>query len=68
MSESGLEPRHTMLLIVDMQNDFCSKGGTLYSKKSENIIHNIEELQESFRDVGAHVAYTQDWHEADDSE
>ncbi|MHC1602360.1 MAG: cysteine hydrolase family protein [Methermicoccaceae archaeon] len=57
-----------MLLIVDMQNDFCSKGGTLYSKKSENIIHNIEELQESFRDVGAHVAYTQDWHEADDSE
>ena len=68
MSGLRLEPSHTMLLIVDMQNDFCTKGGALYSESSESIIATVKGLQKLFRDAGAPVAYTQDWHEADDVE
>lgn len=68
MSGLRLEPSHTMLLIVDMQNDFCTKGGALYSESSESIIASVKGLQKLFRDAGAPVAYTQDWHEADDAE
>jgi len=46
-----------VLLIVDLQNDFCP-GGTLAVDGGEEIIQVINELGELFQ----HVALTQDWH------
>ena len=46
-----------MLIIVDVQNDFCP-GGSLAVKDGDKIIDNINSIQEKFN----HVVLTQDWH------
>ena len=51
----GLES--DILLIIDVQNDFCP-GGSLGVKDGDKIIKNINIIQESFNNV----ALTQDWH------
>jgi nicotinamidase/pyrazinamidase len=47
----------SMLLIVDVQNDFCP-GGALAAPEADKIIPEVNRLARSF----AHVALTQDWH------
>ena len=48
-----------VLLIVDVQNDFCP-GGSLAVREGQNIISRINQLSESlFFDM---VVATQDWH------
>ena len=49
-----------MLIIVDVQNDFCP-GGSLAVKEGNTIIGKINELQKKF----GYVFYTQDWHPID---
>jgi len=51
----GLET--DILLIIDVQNDFCP-GGSLAVKEGNNIIKNINSIQEKFKNV----VLTQDWH------
>ena len=51
-----------MLIIVDVQNDFCP-GGSLAVKDGDKIIDNINSIQEKFN----HVVLTQDWHPEDHS-
>ena len=51
-----------MLIIVDVQNDFCP-GGSLAVKDGDKIINNINTIQESFN----HIVLTQDWHPEDHS-
>jgi len=46
-----------ILLIIDVQNDFCP-GGSLGVKDGDKIIKNINLIQESF----SNIALTQDWH------
>jgi len=62
-----LEPSSVMLLIVDMQNDFCKPRGSLYSEQSQSIIPSIERLLSKARESGVVVAFSQDWHEPDDT-
>ncbi len=45
------------LLIVDLQNDFCS-GGSLVVKEGDQIVEPINHLMKSFSVIGT----TQDWH------
>tara|TARA_B100002051_G_scaffold73644_1_gene70283 strand:- start:461 stop:1063 length:603 start_codon:yes stop_codon:yes gene_type:complete len=45
------------LIIIDMQNDFCS-GGALAVKDGEKIIEPINSAQEEFETI----ILTQDWH------
>ncbi|MFP6779956.1 MAG: bifunctional nicotinamidase/pyrazinamidase [Alphaproteobacteria bacterium] len=52
---AGLES--DILLIIDVQNDFCP-GGSLGVKDGDKIIKNINLIQENF----INVALTQDWH------
>lgn len=47
------------LLIIDVQNDFCS-GGSLAVPDAEAILPVINSLSEKFE----HVVLTQDWHPA----
>ena len=49
-----------MLVIVDVQNDFCP-GGSLAVKDGDTIIKSINNIQKHFR----HIVLTQDWHPKD---
>jgi nicotinamidase/pyrazinamidase len=49
-----------VLLIVDVQNDFCP-GGTLAVPLGDEIVPLVNRLARRFR----HVALTQDWHPKD---
>src|SRR5215470_8933383 len=49
-----------VLLVVDVQNDFCP-GGALAVPDGDRVVGAINALGRRF----AHVALTQDWHPAD---
>ena len=36
--------KHNILVIIDAQNDFCHKDGSLTSKEAQNAVLNIEQL------------------------
>jgi nicotinamidase/pyrazinamidase len=48
---------HDVLLVVDLQNDFCP-GGNLAVSKGDEVIPVVNDLARKF----AHVVLTQDWH------
>jgi nicotinamidase/pyrazinamidase len=52
----------TALIVVDVQNDFADRNGSLYVAGGENVIPLINEEAERARAAGATVVYTQDWH------
>lgn len=49
-----------VLLVVDVQRDFCS-GGSLAVPRGEDVVPEINRLAKCFR----HVILTQDWHPRD---
>ena len=51
---------HDLLLVVDVQNDFCSRGA-LALPGGEQVVAPINRLARQFR----HVVLTQDWHPRD---
>lgn len=52
----------TALLVVDVQNDFAHREGSLYVNGGEAVIPFINDQIAAARDVGATIVYTQDWH------
>ena len=46
-----------VLIIVDVQNDFCP-GGSLPVKNGDKIIDTINKIQTNFQ----YIVLTQDWH------
>ena len=50
---------HDVLLVVDVQNDFCP-GGNLAVPRGDEVVPVANALAEKF----AHVVLTQDWHPA----
>jgi len=52
-----IRPRDDLLLIIDVQNDFCP-GGALAVAEGDVTVPVINRLSERF----GHVAVTQDWH------
>ena len=50
---------HDVLLIIDLQNDFCP-GGQLAVAEGDQIIHVIQKIAPHFQ----HILLTQDWHPA----
>ena len=59
MSEKFSIGGKDVLLVVDVQNDFCS-GGRLAVPRGEEVVPVINELAGAFE----HVVLTQDWHPA----
>ena len=59
-----VDPEHTALLVVDLQNDFCSPDG-LYAKAGrdvsgvQKIIPNVKKLLDAAREIGAFVVFLQ---------
>lgn len=54
-----------VLVIVDMQNDFCSPKGSLANPAAENIITPIKERIAAARQNKEMVVFTQDTHDID---
>lgn len=52
-------PETELLLIVDVQNDFCG-GGALAVPGGDDVVPLVNRIAQHF----AHVALTQDWHPA----
>lgn len=50
------------LVVVDMQNDFAHRDGSLYVDGGEEIIPVINEQVRAAKSADALVVYTQDWH------
>jgi len=63
-----LPPSRTVLLVVDMQNDFVKEGGKLVVPAAAATVPVIRELLERARAAGATVAYTKDSHLPGDPE
>ncbi|RPH44947.1 MAG: bifunctional nicotinamidase/pyrazinamidase [Burkholderiales bacterium] len=53
------DPEHDLLLVIDVQNDFCP-GGALAVADGDAVVPVIAAAMPRF----AHVALTQDWHPA----
>ena len=54
------DPARDLLLIIDVQNDFCP-GGALAVPRGDEVVGVVNRLSGHFR----HVVVTQDWHPAD---
>jgi nicotinamidase/pyrazinamidase len=54
----------TVLLVVDVQNDFADPGGSLYVAGGEEVVPRVSQLVGAAQNVGSAVVYTQDWHPA----
>ena len=52
----------TALIVVDVQNDFASREGSLYVDGAGDAIQAVNREIRRARDGGALVVYTQDWH------
>jgi nicotinamidase-related amidase len=58
---------NTILVVVDMQNDFVRPEGKIYTGPMvSGIIEKISSLVNAARQTGTNVIYTQSWYEKDD--
>ena len=57
---------HAVLVVVDVQNDFCP-GGALPVPEGDKVVPMLNEYVKKFRKVGAAVIFTRDWHPHDHS-
>lgn len=60
--------RETALVVVDMQNDFARKGGSLFVPEAAGTVGAIRRLLGRARAKGVLTVFTQDWHRPDDAE
>lgn len=66
--EVRVDPAHTALVVVDMQNDFVRDGGSLRVPDAQATIPAISGLREFARAHGMRVVYSQDTHRDGDPE
>ena len=60
--EELVHPKHTALLVVDVQNDFCAKGGVYqkrgkYLSRGDAIIIKLQKLLKEARRVGVKIVF-----------
>jgi nicotinamidase/pyrazinamidase len=58
--------KQTVLVVVDIQNDFCP-GGALAVKEGDKVVQVLNKYIEKFRQAGAPILFTRDWHPSDHS-
>lgn len=63
-----VDPARTALIVVDMQNDFVSEGGSLLVADAAATVPAIAGLLELARGSGMRVVFTQDTHRDGDPE
>jgi nicotinamidase-related amidase len=66
--EQALHPRHTALLIHDMQNDFCTSDGKIYRRAAKRpetlalVVETVARLAQAARAAGVKIVYLQQMH------
>jgi nicotinamidase-related amidase len=68
--DGDLRPENTTLIIIDMQTDFCGKGGYIdllgYDiSLTRAVIEPIQKLLARFRALGYHIIHTREGHRPD---
>lgn len=58
--------KHTALVVVDVQNDFCP-GGALAVPDGDTVVPVLNRYIQLFRKAGGQIVYTRDWHPRDHS-
>jgi nicotinamidase-related amidase len=66
--EVRVDPARTALVVVDMQNDFVSQGGSLRVPDAQDTVPVIRHLLGFAREHGLRVIFTQDTHREGDPE
>jgi nicotinamidase-related amidase len=66
--EVRVDPAKTVLIVVDMQNDFVKEGGSLVVPDAEGTLPAIRRLLDLARETGMKVVFTQDTHTDGDPE
>ena len=66
--EVRVDPSRTAVVVIDMQNDFVTQGGSLLIPDAETTIPAIADLLELARGSGMRVVYSQDTHRQGDQE
>ena len=54
--------KHSALVVVDMQNDFCDENGALPVPGCRSIIENVNKYIEMFERAKRAVVASRDWH------
>jgi nicotinamidase/pyrazinamidase len=57
---------HSVLVVVDVQNDFCP-GGAVPVPEGDKVVPMLNEYVKKFRNAGAVIIFTRDWHPHDHS-
>ena len=57
----GFNVNKTLLLIIDVQNDFCP-GGALAVNEGDAVVAPLNSLCAALAEKGGRIAATQDWH------
>src|SRR5436853_5365321 len=65
--DERLDPKHTVLIVIDMQNDFCRQDGSPGRRGSDvpflqSIVPAIEELTQAAHHFNVPVIYTMATH------
>jgi nicotinamidase/pyrazinamidase len=58
--------KHSALVVVDIQNDFCP-GGALPVAEGDKVVPILNKYIQFFRGHNAQIIYTRDWHPPDHS-
>lgn len=71
--DGDLRPSNTALLVIDMQHDFCSKGGFidrlgLPVSGTRAVIPTVARVLEAMRAGGFHVIHTREGHRRDSAD
>jgi nicotinamidase/pyrazinamidase len=58
----------SLLIVVDMQNDFVTKGGALYFESAERVKPVVKDIVSDRMSKAFDLIFTKDWHKPDDLE
>jgi nicotinamidase-related amidase len=64
----SLPAAKSAVIVVDMQNDFVTEGGSLVVPAAAQTVPNLQRLLAKARAAGVRIAYTQDTHYEGDPE
>ncbi|MFA7438469.1 cysteine hydrolase family protein [Castellaniella sp.] len=64
----SLDPDHTALLLIDLQNDFVEPGGPLHASMAYDNLPKIKELIAFCREKGVQLIYSRHAHDNDGSD
>lgn len=62
--EEWVDPKHTAIIVVDVQNDFCSPGGNVNKRGTDmqplqDMLHSLSRLLDGARRSGVRIIYIQ---------